>query len=251
MSAGSGEVGAAVFFEQADALPLRGIAEIDLGMVLVLAPHPDDESLGCGGLLAAQATRGLVIVVSDGSGSHPGSKRFPPQRLAELRAVEAGQALACLGLDAGALTLLGLPDRAVPHPGEPGFAGAVDTIVGLARRHAVSTILASWRLDPHTDHQATYGMARAAQRELGQGVRLLEYPIWGWGLPPATPIALGPPQGFRLDIGPFLERKKAAIQAHRSQVSGLIDDDPEGFRLDPQTLARFERPFEIYLDMPA
>jgi LmbE family N-acetylglucosaminyl deacetylase len=250
VTAGSGTIGA--FLEQAEALPLRTVAELDLGPVLVLAPHPDDESLGCGGLLAAlTATRPLVVIVSDGSGSHPGSQKFPPPRLAELRAAEARRALACLGLPEGALTLLGLPDRSLPRRGCPGFSPAVEAIAALARRHAARTICVTWRLDPHSDHEATYAMARAVQQQLPRGLRLLEYPIWGWSLPGETPTKLGPPRGFRLDIRPQLERKKAAIRAHRSQVSALVDDDPSGFRLDPSTLARFERPFEIFFDMPA
>ena len=48
---------------------------------LILAPHPDDESLGCGGLIAEACARGrppAVIIVSDGTGSHPLSREYPP-----------------------------------------------------------------------------------------------------------------------------------------------------------------------------
>lgn len=50
--------------------------------VTVLAPHPDDESLGCGGALAAAVESGqdvTVVALTDGSGSHPKSKEFPPE----------------------------------------------------------------------------------------------------------------------------------------------------------------------------
>ncbi len=47
------------------------------GTCLILAPHPDDESLGCGGLIAACVAAGrspLVVILTDGAGSHPNSQ---------------------------------------------------------------------------------------------------------------------------------------------------------------------------------
>jgi LmbE family N-acetylglucosaminyl deacetylase len=84
---------------------------------IVVAPHPDDESLACGGLLAEacrQGLRGKVVVVSDGVGSHPNSKAYPPDRLRSLREEEARQAATELGLKPEDMFFLGLPDRFVP-----------------------------------------------------------------------------------------------------------------------------------------
>ncbi len=69
--------------------------------ILVIAPHPDDEVLGCGGLLAACAAAGIkahVAFLTDGSLSHPGSASWSQKRLAERRAVEAKRAARMLGL---------------------------------------------------------------------------------------------------------------------------------------------------------
>lgn len=69
---------------------------------LVVAPHPDDESLGCGGLLAMLAQRDCevaVIFVTDGGASHPHSVSWSRTRLASKRQDEANAALLELGLD--------------------------------------------------------------------------------------------------------------------------------------------------------
>ena len=80
--------------------PLRpGDSVRTLGRTVVLAPHPDDESLGCGGLLARLAAHGVparVVVVTDGAQSHPGSAAYPPERLRALREAEARAAVAAL-----------------------------------------------------------------------------------------------------------------------------------------------------------
>ncbi|RKJ98019.1 PIG-L family deacetylase, partial [Pseudoroseomonas wenyumeiae] len=93
---------AAEFFAQADALPFAPLEQVLApGGLVVLAPHPDDESLGCGGLLAAAAQAGravAVVFVSDGGASHPRSRRYPRLALRRLREAEALAALAALGL---------------------------------------------------------------------------------------------------------------------------------------------------------
>lgn len=224
--------------------------------MLVLAPHPDDESLGCGALIAACAAEGRsvhVVVVSDGRFSHPHSRSHPAERLVSLRAAETRAAAAALGLDPERdLTFLGLPDRSVPRSG-PGLAAACDGI-----RHvlpaAPDVVLAPWQHDPHADHAATAAMAQALL-EGWPAARLLSYIVWGWAfLEPvpgfvleAEPCPAEPPCGWRFAAAPWLGAKRRAIAAHQSQFGGVIGDDPDGFRLTPEALAPHLQPVEIYL----
>ena len=227
--------------------PLRDVLE-DRPFVVV-APHPDDESLACGGLIAdacRQGLRGKVVIVSDGAGSHPNSRAYPPDRLASLRKEEARQAGAELGLRAEEMLFLGLPDRFVPYEGEEAER-AIGVIAGCVEEIRAASVFVSWRHDPHCDHEASYQIAREVQRRVGK-VRLFEYVVWGHTLPPATEVyPVG--GGFRITLDhEVLEKKRRAVAAHRSQTSALIDDDLGGFVLSQVDLAHFDLPYEFFLE---
>lgn len=229
------------------ALPLRGLDAIS-GDVLILAPHPDDESLGCGGLIAACCEAGrapFVLVLTDGAGSHPNSSSYPPAILAATRAAEARAAVAALGLPPDRIGFLGLPDARAPHEGA-GFDRAVEEIVGCAAQAGCTTLAAPWEHDPHCDHLAAHRMAAAAAR--AGGLRHIAYPVWGWTLSGADPLDTAV-DGFRLDITRYLPAKRRAIAAHASQHGGVITDDPTGFQLPRHLLAVFDEPFEVFLDV--
>jgi LmbE family N-acetylglucosaminyl deacetylase len=232
------------------ALPVLPLdAGFDPSCLLILAPHPDDESLGCGGLIAECCARGAppwLLFVTDGTGSHPGSRLYPPARLRTLREAEARRAAALLGLDATRIGFLRLPDTAAPQHGAA-FDSAVAGIVMVASREHATAILAPWRHDPHGDHLATHHMAAAVAATLG--LPHIAYPVWGWTLPPDAPLD-GPVAGFRLDIARHLPAKRRAIAAHASQHGRVIPDDPAGFTLPPQFLALFDRPHEVFLTCP-
>ena len=239
--------------DAAHSFPFRPLREpLEDRPFIVVAPHPDDESLACGGLIAdacRQGLRGKVVIVSDGAGSHPNSKAYPPDRLKALREEEAKQAGAELGLKPGDMLFLGVPDRFVPFEGEEAER-AIGAIVDCVREIGARSLFVSWRHDPHCDHQASYRIAREAQRRVGEA-RLFEYVVWGHTLPPSTevdPIR----SGFRIRIDQeALEKKRRAIAAHRSQTSDLIDDDPAGFLFTQIDLAHFDLPSEFFLESDA
>jgi LmbE family N-acetylglucosaminyl deacetylase len=229
-------------------LPLGTIDDIiGSGCGLIIAPHPDDESLGCGGLIAECCRAGrppVVVFLTDGAMSHPASRGFPRQRLIELREQEAIAAAACLGLTRERLAFLREPDTQAPREGDE-LIRVVNKIVGLVDRFQCSCILAPWRFDPHCDHEAAAWIAErvAARSE----IRHLAYPVWGWTLPTDQIVDDASPGGWRLDISLRLALKRQAIAAHRSQYGDLITDDPTGFRLPPELLSVFEHPFETFL----
>ncbi|MDF5716455.1 MAG: PIG-L family deacetylase [Rhizonema sp. NSF051] len=253
------------------ALPLRSVKEIAQSKVLVVAPHPDDETLGCGGAIALLRFLGCdvrVLVMSDGTLSHPRSQKFPETVLRSLRESETLSALKILGVHASTVTFLGLKDGSVPILNSPLKSSAVAACRNYLAEIAPQTIFLPWRYDPHPDHRASWNLIYTALKEMSLSPRLIEYPIWDWDEEQqGTGVGAGegdresgskfeenspiPPQviGWRLDIETVMELKNSAIAAYASQTTNLIDDDPEGFRLTPEMLLNFTRPWEVYLEV--
>jgi LmbE family N-acetylglucosaminyl deacetylase len=213
------------------------------GNFLVLAPHADDESLGCGGLIAAAVAAGrapVVAILTDGTGSHPHSLSFPPPRLRAVRAAEATEAVRHLGLSEDSLVFLAQQDTRAPHAG-PAFDAVVDQLKRLMALRQCTTIFAPWIGDPHCDHHAAALMAAAT------GARQVAFPVWGWTLAADAQVPWPVLTGYRLDITPHRVAKQRAIQAHRSQYGGLIQDDPQGFSLPADLLSSFAGSTESFL----
>lgn len=230
-----------------ESLPVHSVEEVsDGGPILVVAPHPDDETLGCGGLIALASAAKLpvdVVLATDGAASHPGSIAFPPERLAAVRLEEMRTALTTLGLGADRLHSLGLRDGTVAKDGA-GARRAIKELTEYARERRVKIICTTWRHDPHSDHQAVFRICKAAAARAS--ARLLAYPTWGWLLPPDQWIFAPRVRGFRLDVETVLPVKLAAIKAHRTQT-GMITDTPDGFVLPEALLQKTCSRHEAYL----
>jgi LmbE family N-acetylglucosaminyl deacetylase len=233
-------------------LPLRKITAIAAGSALVVAPHPDDETLGCGGAIALLRSLNCavqVLVISDGTMSHPNSVKYPATVLRALREAETRSALSILGVEAAAITFLRLQDGAISTLESSDIRSAIASCRTSLAEFAPKTIFLPWRHDPHSDHRATWNLIHSALGYLPLSPRLIEYPIWDWdsdqrGSLPETECVTA----WRLDISEVLELKQKAIAAYRSQTTNLIDDDPQCFRLTPQMLTNFSHPWELYLE---
>jgi LmbE family N-acetylglucosaminyl deacetylase len=219
----------------------------DVSALVVVAPHPDDDVLGCGGAIAIAAERDLpihVLYVTDGAASHPGSVAFPPPRLKAVREAEARTALACLAPDAST-SFFGWPDGTVPQPGDE----RAHPLLALLRAAfaAGSLILAPWRRDPHPDHRAVSALvcATVARRD---DLHHAEYFVW-LDERGAAADARAADEGtlIELDIARHVAAKRNALAEHRSQLGALITDARENFVLPEGLIARSGAPIERYV----
>ncbi|MDN4614616.1 bifunctional PIG-L family deacetylase/class I SAM-dependent methyltransferase [Leifsonia sp. F6_8S_P_1B] len=168
--------------------------------LIMFSAHPDDETLGAGGLLAIAADRGVEVTVVAATSDDPA-------RLDEL-----AEALAVLGLPDARVVPLHLPDGALKHHADTLHA-AIARVLDAAPGPRL--LLAPWPGDRHGDHR-TLGreVARAAEE---RGETVLSYPVWlwQWGRPDDVPwqrlraVELTPAQR---------RRKREALRSFTSQL---------------------------------
>lgn len=204
--------------------------------LVVVAPHPDDEALGAGGIVAMSVQAGWtvdIVAVTDGESAFG----RPSRRLARRRRGEQERAASRLG-DGGPGRLqihrLGLPD-----------GGVAQQIGRLSSRLSALIAGAAWCIatcpwDGHPDHEAT-GLA-AAIAASDTSTAFAGYPIWAWHW--AQPGSLPLRRATRIALAePIRRRKVHAIDAHGSQLS------VPGVGLEPivpgRVLDHFTRPFEV------
>lgn len=222
----------------------------DLGPSLILAPHPDDESLGCGGLIAILRKQGIQIIIAfitDGSASHPNSHKYPPKALANLRKQEAVAAAEQLGVHKDQIHFFDQPDGKLANISEDDFNVLAAQLQDLLTANTIQSLLVPYQHDAHSDHRATWKLAMAAAKENTSPTNIVEYPIWFWKNGSEDEIPdLSEYNFFRLDISSVARNKKLAIAEHESQTTRLIDDDPQGFMLTQELLEPFTEKVEYY-----
>jgi LmbE family N-acetylglucosaminyl deacetylase len=234
-TAGGPGTSAAVWARHLESLP-REPADLDgVRRVVVVSAHPDDESLGAGGVIANARARDLrvdLVCATDGEGSHPGSPTHTPTDLGDRRATEWLDAARALGVDADRTHRLRLPDG-----GLAAHVTALTThLVDLVGDGRDTVIVAPWTEDGHPDHEAVGRAASAAARRTG--AQLWEFPIWFWHWSGPYDVRARRLRPFALD-GAATERKQLAIAAHTSQVSPLSTLEGDETLLTPELLAHF------------
>lgn len=227
-----------------DHVPAVPPAAFDAERLIVLAAHPDDETLGVGAMVADSAAVGaevVVVLATDGSASHPDSSLWTPDRLGRLRQEEFRHAVGVLAPQAR-VHLLGLGD------------GTLGADADLLRRRLTAAlpdplpgremILAPYVDDGHPDHDALG--AAAAELAAARGARLWHYPIWLWHW--ADPEEFPWPRALAVPPSPrALHAKAAATAAHRSQVAPLSPLPGDETLLPPHVLTRFARVVETLI----
>ncbi len=200
--------------------------------VLIVAPHPDDEVLGCAGIMRWLDAAGLtveIVAVTDGDASHARSSRVTPQRLVEIRAAERTAALSALGLEHLSVHRLGFQDGDV--------ASMEHELVRALLVEGHTTLVVPWRHDGHPDHEAVgrAGMAAA----IAAGAACVEVPIWsrvrGRRFQPS----------HVLELGSLHSTKCAAVSEFVSQLVAWGPDPVDGPVVHPEELQRLTSSTEL------
>jgi LmbE family N-acetylglucosaminyl deacetylase len=204
--------------------------------VVVVAPHPDDETLGAGGLIALLRQQDVavkVVAVTDGENAYPGQSTQKSAELAVLRRAEQTSALAILGVSVEQIVRLCLPDSDIAAHQQ----ALAERLSGLVDRD--THLIAPWLGDFHPDHEAC-GRA-AKQVAQATGARLTSYFFWTWHRGTPATIKKLPLRRFCLENGAF-RLKAEALACHRSQLT-RAGEEPV---LPERLLAPARRRYEVF-----
>jgi N-acetyl-1-D-myo-inositol-2-amino-2-deoxy-alpha-D-glucopyranoside deacetylase len=194
--------------------------------LVVVAPHPDDESIAAAGLIQlanSVGARVTVLFVTDGD-NNPWPQRALERRImigprererwARRRRDEARAALSVLGVPDRSIRHLGLPDLGVTDRLTSGTVSTVEMFRGVFRDVAPTLVVTPSLADRHPDHSAAYVLCSLALDACASTVQVLSYVIHG--APVAVPLA--PPIECPLD-GEMLARKLRAVASYGTQLA--------------------------------
>lgn len=246
----------------------RDVTRVTVGRsCLIVAPHADDETLGCGGLAILKRAAGVrvdVIVATDGAATHPGvaHHKLSGDDIVALREEETQAACAVLGIAPENVRFLRYPDGALA-------TRALDLEKSLALAIAEISpeeIYVCSLADGHRDHVA---LARAVRSLASDGrlagARLWEYPVWYWDYRSWRPAGTTNKHGFVLAVAAMLRavcrtpvvavsirsllaQKREALDCHRSQL-GRLEEEPNWEGLPECFLENFFRDWELFFPL--
>ncbi len=192
--------------------------------VLVFAPHPDDEALGCGGLIQQALALGAqvrVIFQTDGD-NNPWPQRYVEQRWTidascrqrwgARRRLEALRSLQTLGLQADSAAFFGLPDQGLAGLFQQKDAPTLDLHVSELQTFRPTLLVVPSQDDNHPDHVGSYDLIQEAMHRAGMSLPQWAYLIHRrWLCPEAAGLTL------QLSLRQKA-RKLAAIECHETQL---------------------------------
>jgi len=226
------------WLQKASSLPVENDALAR--SAVVFAPHPDDETLGCGGTIARKRQQGAdvtVVFVTDGRGSH--RDLMSGEDLARLRRQEARSACAALGVDDAHIVWLGIPNGDLVAQ----RASALRSVRTIIDQRRPAEVFVPYRHEPPLEHRGTREIVLRALSGPGDACTVYEYPIWFWNTWPWVSIrwrpyrriparirtaALAAPRATRhlryyVNIRGVWSAKQRALGEHRSQMRRLMD----------------------------
>ncbi|WP_194397175.1 bifunctional PIG-L family deacetylase/class I SAM-dependent methyltransferase [Microbacterium atlanticum] len=234
-----------------DVLAERRLRPFDASFdaLVVVAAHPDDETLGAGGLLRRASHAGartVVVIATDGEASHPDSPTHDRATLARLRRDEVREAVCLLAPDAE-VRFLGLPDGGLDRSRAELDARLTAVLESLATEGRV-VVAAPWKGDRHRDHRVAAEVTGALAAR-GRLIHLA-YPVWAWHW--GTPDDLPWERLVQLALtDEERSAKRKALARHTTQIAPLSDQPGDEVLLHPGMLAHFDRDVEVFVSADA
>ncbi|MEB3337191.1 MAG: PIG-L family deacetylase [Leptolyngbyaceae bacterium] len=234
---------------------------------IVFSPHPDDETLGCGGTIIRKKKVGAavkIVIMTDGCRSH--RHLISEQELREIRGREAIAAAHILGVESQDILLLGFTDSELANFQDLALKKVMDMLL----HYQPQQVLIPYSYETPSDHAAVHKIVLTALKKIHSSATIYEYPIWFWHHWPWVGLGKGRREIatilkesvlssmraclFRyfqssVDIQDVLALKQRALAQYKSQIERLIPEVPWqtlGDVSNGEFLERFFQPQEFF-----
>lgn len=193
--------------------------------ILILAPHADDESIGCGGLLLKYAKQCDVIFLTDG---RYGDNDMEPERMIKIRKNEVVSVMKRLKVNK--FKFLDIEDTTLDY----GY-----DIFKTINFNQYDYICIPNSLDQHPDHKAVskHILKAFKEKRIQKDINILMYEIWGTLLLP----------NFYIDISDMIETKKEIINMYHSQVKHIDYSTKIGALNEYRGIMVNKKSIEVYM----
>lgn len=218
--------------------------------ILVFAPHPDDETLGCGGTIAKRVKEGydvLIVVMTDGRNalSEPfGIHSNPsPEELKKIRKEELIKAVGILGVPEKNIILLDFEDRKLKENKE-----AEEKVTKILNESLPEEVYFPYNNEFHVDHQVTHRIVSNSLKRLGYLTREYQYSIMRLSrIGPTVDrfLNLFIRRIIRVDISDVIHIKRRAIEQFRSQITIISDGQKTPILLEFETYLKDIETFHV------
>jgi LmbE family N-acetylglucosaminyl deacetylase len=233
-------------------LLLKEISFLDKKRILVFAPHPDDETFGCGGTIAKRISEGyevLIVVMTDGRHAflHVLGIDFDPspEKLKELRKEEVKRAARILGVPEDNLIFLDFIDGTLKNNKE----NAEEKVAKIMSENRPVEVYLPHQNDGHPDHRAAYWIVRNSMRKMGISTLTYQYSIMHKyaRLGPLINDFLSPLKKHivRVDISNFLPIKEAAAREFKTELTAVSNRQHKPVIRSIRRFLKYEEVFYI------
>ena len=212
---------------------------------IVFAPHHDDETFGCGGLIALKRQLGVrvkLVFLTDGARSHDQVRTVEPDLLREIRKEEALKAAAALGVDSGDVIFLDIPDQGLGSLSGTLKEQTTQRIMKLLTDFQAPEIYVPHRRDRHPDHEAAYRIVTEAIRQSALALEVFQYPVW---------LVWGSRLGLRLTVSDLSHARLLSIsEVHQKKLQAIAAYSSQADTLPPGFLKQSLKKYEIFFCRP-
>lgn len=227
--------------------PFRG----SLGPYLIVAPHPDDEVLGCGGLIAqtvALTGRVYIVFLTGGESSHDACCNLDRKAIKDARRGLFADAGRHLSIQVENVVFLDWGDGKIGREGHGESINNIKDLAGSIRKLRPAAVFAPHPFEGWSDHEAAERITRAAIERSGVSCKFFHYCVWFWfSMPLRKALRIDWSRARLLDIEDVYDQKRSAMDVYLKSCAPC--GNPWSGRLPKEFTRAFHWKRELFFEV--